>query len=123
MPLSEREQQILEDIEKHLQEQDPKFAQEVSTKRVPAAFSNIKVGLALFAIGFIGLIGFFVTAEVAVGVLAFALMLGGGAIFANSLVQSVVQVGRKARPRPPVQNIFGRIDDRFRDMRKKRGEQ
>ena len=60
MPLSEHEQRILAEIERHLLEEDPKFAQQVGSKfsahlsrRLKLAAAGFILGLAILLIGFV----------------------------------------------------------------------
>lgn len=54
MPLSDRERQILEDIEARLREDDPKFAKTVSTATVTSDVRRrIKLAVAGLLVGFI----------------------------------------------------------------------
>ena len=72
VPLSEREQEILAEIEKRLSEDDPRLARQVSRRALRA-----KTGLFVFLAGFALLIGFFFSGSVLVGVAAFAAMVVG----------------------------------------------
>lgn len=76
MPLSEREKQILEDIEKNLYSEDPGFARGI---RKPwwQKVRQVKFGAGLFVVGLAMLMGFFATRAIVLGVLAFAAMVGG----------------------------------------------
>jgi len=87
VPLSEREQRILEEIERNLYQEDPKFAHQVR-RRTPRMTegSRAKIGVLLFIIGFGLLIGFFVSGgEVLLGVLSFGAMVGGIVLIAGSV--------------------------------------
>jgi hypothetical protein len=75
VPLSEHEQQILAEIEKRLAEDDPKFVQQARSRSDPIA--RAKLGIGFFLAGFVTLIGFLLSSRVAVGVVAFAAMVGG----------------------------------------------
>ena len=76
MPLSDREQQILSDIEARLREDDPKFAKTVSTTSVSNdARRRIKLAIAGLAFGFLLLLLVVPLGEVLVGVVGFAVML------------------------------------------------
>ncbi len=78
VPLSEREQRILEEIEKNLYHEDPSFARDVR-RRSPRMdeLRRAKLGVLIFLCGFALLIGFFVSRSVLVGVAAFGAMVGG----------------------------------------------
>ncbi len=74
MPLSEHEQKILEDIERSLQKEDPRFAQQVTRHSLFSLLSNrIRVGVLVFIAGFVMLMLFVVSVWVAIG--GFGLML------------------------------------------------
>lgn len=84
MPLSDHEQRILEEIERQLYEQDPKFARNVANRaRRGGSTRNLRRGIALFAVGFIALFGFFAYPNLALGVASFLLMLGGATLAYN----------------------------------------
>ena len=85
MPLSEHEQRILDEIEKHLHEEDPGFAR--PARRVaPRRFGprNLRIGALAFLCGIGLLLGFFVSRSLIVGVLAFGAMVGGIVLMAGS---------------------------------------
>lgn len=84
MPLSDREQQILSDIEARLREEDPKFAKTVSTTTVSSqARRQIKLAAAGLALGFLLMLAFIV--EFWLGVVGFALMLASAVYGGNML--------------------------------------
>ncbi|MEA2477642.1 MAG: hypothetical protein QOC87_1841 [Actinomycetota bacterium] len=78
VPLSEREERILEEIEKSLRHDDPEFARDV-TRRAPHMdqVRKVRVGIALFVSGIVLLIAFFVSQSVIVGLFAFGAMVAG----------------------------------------------
>lgn len=97
MPLSEREQRILEEIEKNLHQDDPALARSVGTKR-SGNTRRIRLGTLIFLIGFVLLIGFFVSGAVLVGVVAFGAMVTGifmAATAAGATVSSKRQAGKE----------------------------
>lgn len=74
MALSDRERQILSDIEARLREDDPKLAKAVGTKTVSSeARRRIKLAAAGFVVGFI--IMLFFAVDLWFGVAGFAVML------------------------------------------------
>ncbi len=74
MPLSDREQQILSDIEARLRDEDPKFAKAVGTTTVSTNVRRkIKFAIAGFVLGFLLLLLLIVDFWFAAG--GFALML------------------------------------------------
>lgn len=86
MPLSDREQQILSDIEARLREDDPKFAKTVGTTTVSSrARMRIKLSIIGFVVGFIMLLAYIPTQELVIGILAFAVMLGSVVVGGDQL--------------------------------------
>ena len=118
MPLSDREQRILEEIEKNLYEEDPRFAR--ATRRATPRFDRSKrarLGGLLFVVGLGTLLIFFVTQLVVVGVLAFGGMVAGIVLVLGSssaLVNSGREGGRDAtaRFRGSLKNFEQRIRNR-----------
>lgn len=85
MPLSDKEQQILEEIERNLYEQDPAFARRTRLTLETHAVRNTWLGAGVFLLGFFVLVAFFVTELVPVGAVAFLTMLAGALITYKSL--------------------------------------
>lgn len=86
MPLSDREQQILSDIEARLRAEDPKFAKTVSTTTVSSqARRKIKLSIAGLMVGFVLLLLVIPVGRVAVGVVGFAVMLASVVYGGNQL--------------------------------------
>ena len=74
MPLSEREQRILADIEARLNAEDPRLASTVRSTTVSAhARRQLKLAAVVFGVGFLLLLGGI--ANVAVGIAGFGVML------------------------------------------------
>lgn len=122
MPLSEREQKILEEIEKNLYEEDPKFAHGVR-RRTPRMdeVRRVKIGALLFVCGFALLIGFFVSRTVLVGVAAFGAMVGGIVLVAGALrdYAGSRRFGPGAQ-RERLTGLFQQWEDRLRKRYKRR---
>ncbi|CAN5711967.1 spore wall synthesis complex protein [soil metagenome] len=79
MPLSEHEQRLLEQIERALIDDDPKFASTVrSTDLRTRAKRKVRLSAVLFVLGLALLIGGAVTQTVALGVFGFLVMFAGG---------------------------------------------
>lgn len=122
MPLSDREQQILEEIEKSLYQEDPSFAREVK-RNAPrmADRRRVYLGGATVAAGFLLLIAFLFTSSIPIGVLAFGAMVGGIVTIAGSFK------GFIAPRRPPGPQLRQRIssnakswEEKMRDRYKRR---
>jgi uncharacterized membrane protein len=121
MPLSEHEQRLLEQIERALYAEDPKFASTVRGGRLrkPSRRRRIQ-GIAVFVVGLVLLVlGVAVTSlsEASVflllSVLGFVAMLGGAILAVTS-----VGAGSKAEPateaEPDKNRFTGRMEERFR---------
>ncbi len=79
MPLSEHEQKILEEIERQLYEQDPKFARNVASKaRKGHSARNLRRGIGLFVLGVVALFVFFARPLTLVGVASGATLAYNG---------------------------------------------
>ena len=125
MPLSEREQKILQEIERDLYREDPAFARDV--KRPPrfAEGMRARLGIGLFACGFLMLIAFFVVTSATrsqafsllLGVLAFAAMVAGIVMMVGSLRALATS---KDQPRDRLVQALKRWESRVRDRYKER---
>jgi hypothetical protein len=87
MPLSDREQQILSEIEAQLSQDDPRLARTVRTTTVSSrARWRIKLSIAGFVLGFFMLILYIPTSgSLPVGIAAFVLMLGSVVVGGDQL--------------------------------------
>ncbi len=110
MPLSEREQRILEEIEKGLVKEDPSLVREIR-RDAPSMKDRraVKLGAAIFVAGLLMLFLFFFSSHVLVGVAAFGMMVGGIVTIAGSLKSSV------APRRPPRPSLRQRIEVSMKD--------
>jgi hypothetical protein len=81
VPLSEHEQRLLEQIERALVDDDPKFASSVRTgdRRVKAR-RTMQLGALLVVVGLAVLVGGAVARSVPLGVLGFLVMFGGATL-------------------------------------------
>ena len=95
MPLSEREQRILDEIEKSLYQEDPVFARDRAQKPEPGkAAGSVRRGAAMFVAGLLVLFAFFMTKQVWVGALAFGSMVWGIVVVAGALRSAAQSPGR-----------------------------
>lgn len=89
MPLSDREQQILSDIEARLREEDPKFARAVSTKTVATKLRRrVKLSATGFLFGFLLMLA--VIVEFWIGAVGVALMLAS-AVYGGNMLKKLGQ--------------------------------
>jgi hypothetical protein len=120
VPLSEHEQRLLEQIERALYAEDPKFASTVRGGRLRKPTRRRRLqGVALFVVGLVLLVVGVAVPQLWLGsfpvlsVVGFLMMLGGA-------VLAVTSVGTNAQPGPAKnaeadKNGFtGRMEERFR---------
>ncbi|WP_104525737.1 DUF3040 domain-containing protein [Blastococcus atacamensis] len=126
MPLSEHEQRLLEQIERALVDDDPKFASSVRTgDRRLKARRKLQLGALLVLVGLAVLVAGPVTGSVPLGVLGFLVAFGGvilgvlnyrtatGAVEVSGPAgqRGASPTGRGGRGRQPMKN---RLEERFR---------
>lgn len=114
MPLSDREQQILSDIESRLRAEDPKFAKTVSTTTVSSQTRRqIKLAVAGFGLGFVLMLLFI--QSLWFGIAGFALMLAS-AVYGGHMLKRLGQ-GHTSRLGGQLRGGFDRYmeDRRGRD--------
>lgn len=130
MPLSEHEQRLLEQIERALVDDDPKFASSVRTgDRRLKARRKLHIGYALVVIGFAVLVGGgAVAGSVPIGVLGFLIAFGGVAlgVFNYKAATGAVEPGSSGPSGPSAagragrggrtgrQPLKNRLEERFR---------
>lgn len=124
MPLSEHEQKILDEIERRLVADDPKFARDVSAGGMQgAALRRVKRGILAFVFGFVLLIvGLFQgpTRLVFFGIAAFAVMVSSAAVMAAGIKQ--VSRERVAGENSAPSGWFARMEERWRKRYERGGE-
>lgn len=131
MPLSENEQRMLEQMERALYEEDPKFATQLKGSDARAFYRKRLVGaVAVFSIGVAALLGGAVSTVYAVAVVGFLLMLGGawfgvsswrripapGEIGSFQAPGGTSKAGKKSNPR-----FMNRIENRWKKRRDEMG--
>jgi hypothetical protein len=129
VPLSEHEQRLLEQIERALVDDDPKFASSVRTgDRRLRARRRLQTGAVLVLVGFAVLVGGAVARSVPLGLLGFLVAFGGVALgvlnykAATGAVESggATTAGRGVTPgrgrsgRVGRQPLKTRLEERFR---------
>lgn len=115
MPLSDHEQRILEEIEKRLQEEDPRLADTVGrTSPHSHAVRRVRWGAVLFVGGFVMLLLFAVSVWVAIA--GFAVMLGAALYVYRNLrglgLEHIQDAGQAGRFSPT--GFLARLAEKFR---------
>lgn len=120
-PLSEREQKILEEIERGLYDEDPLFAQERRSFPIGSGARRAKLGAITFVVGLGLLIAFFATRSVFVGLLAFGGMVTGIVLLASP-VSSLVSTtkGRAGQRRETFKRSLSDWEERIRKRYRRR---
>ena len=113
MPLSEREQQILTEIEKGLLTEDPDSAGGAGDGR--RAGHRMKWGVAVFVLGIASLIGFFITQSLILGLAAFGAMVGGIVLIATAIRDLATEGFRDFDARRRIGERFGDWEGKLRN--------
>jgi hypothetical protein len=118
VPLSEHEQRLLEQMERALYAEDPKFASSLrSAGPRPGVRRRTVTGVLAALAGVAVLVTGAATSLVAVGVLGFVLMLVGTFLVVSALRSAPAETAapqRTAPAAPPKQKFMDRLDERFR---------
>ncbi len=123
MPLSEDEQRILEQIEKGLYDEDPRFGRAPNRRAAHFLdrFGRLRAGLLCLVAGVAALVPFFLARWVSAGVAAFSLMVAGIVLLAGSATDALRGAGgedSKRRSRERMQGVVDRFQERLRDRYK-----
>lgn len=87
MPLDDREQRILEEIERKFYEDDPKLAATVRDAKLASSMGGrARLAILVFIIGFALMIGFF-TRTTWIALIGFGLMVASAAVLASVVKQ------------------------------------
>ncbi len=121
MPLSEHEQRLLEQIERALYAEDPKFASTVRGGRLRKPTRRRRVqGVAVFVVGLVLLVVGVAVPQLwlassfpVLSVVGFLVMLGG-AVLAVTAVGSTGPAGSSKGAEPDKNRFTGRMEERFR---------
>jgi protein-S-isoprenylcysteine O-methyltransferase Ste14 len=123
MPLSEHEQRLLEQIERALYAEDPKFASTVRGGRIRRPTRRRRAqGIALFVVGLVLLVTGIVLTSLTVGATmylfisagGFLLMLGGAVLAVGSMRAGGAAPEATAQAEPEKGGFTGRMEERFR---------
>jgi NaMN:DMB phosphoribosyltransferase len=119
VPLSEHEQRLLDQIERQLYADDPKFASAVRSHDLKSHLSRrVKRFAAVLVLGVAALVAGAVIHNVVVGVAGFLLMLAAALVIARTLQRlsrgDSYVAGRGKGPRGPKSSFRERAEERFR---------
>jgi hypothetical protein len=121
MPLSDHEQRILEEIERRLQEEDPRLADAVGrTSLYGHLVRRIRWSALAFLIGFVMLMLFALSVWVAIA--GFAVMLVSALVAYQQLrLMGQEQIREYTRDRLSLTGFLARLTERFRGSQPGRG--
>ena len=124
MPLSEHEQRLLEQMERALYAEDPKFASSLrSAGPRPGNRRKAAIGVLTLLIGMGLLLAGPITSVVVLGVLGFAVMLAGTMLVISAMrapAETPAAPTAPSQPRAKAQKSGGfmdRVEERFRKRR------
>ena len=127
MPLSEHEQRLLEQMERALYAEDPKFVSSLrSTGPRPGSRRRAAVGVLTALVGFGLLVTGAATSLVVVGVVGFLAMLLGTFLVVTTMrpqpetpatAGPQATPGTKKSPKPQKAGFMDRVEERFRKRR------
>ena len=121
MPLSDHEQRILEEIERRLQEEDPRFADAVGRTSLHGHVARrIRWSALGFVAGFVMLMLFALSVWVAIA--GFAVMLVSALVIYQQLrLMGREQIREYTRDRLSLTGFLARLTERFRGSQPGRG--
>ena len=117
MPLSEHEQRMLDQMERALYEEDPRFAASIRNTPAPASHARRGAGLGVLiaAVGVITIAFGLVQALPIVGVVGFVVVLGG----TYTAIRGVASEGKGGRGAKPAKGsgFLRSAEERFQNRR------
>lgn len=120
MPLSEHEQKLLEQLEKQLHEDDPKFASSMGSDQAKSwSTRHLVIGVLGTLAGILLLLVGVTTQIIPIGVLGFVIM-GGGVYFATMRSNSATSgaSGRSGKSAKPRSSFMSSLEERWDERRR-----
>ncbi|WP_026535298.1 DUF3040 domain-containing protein [Arthrobacter sp. H14] len=119
MPLSEHEQKLLEQLERQLQADDPKFASSLGNDRMHALSTrHIVIGALAAVVGLLVLLVGVSAQLIFVGVGGF-LIMGGGVYWASTQgAKAAARKDKKTGKSKSQGNFMSNLEDRWEDRRR-----
>ncbi|HAN23710.1 MAG: hypothetical protein CMH36_02950 [Microbacterium sp.] len=114
MPLSEQEQRLLDEMERHLMSNDADVVTAGGGAR-SLSYRNIVIGVLLFVVGLGGVVAGVSTQLIVIGVIGFAVMLAGVILAVTPTRTGRVRASRPsaATPRQSGRSFMDRMNDRW----------
>lgn len=114
MPLSEREEKLLAQMEKALLADDPRLVSALTGAPTKSSRRNLGLAVALFFAGFAGVLAGVFSKTAPISWVGFIVSLTGASILANGLKAKVSALASGQRPSKPVKKGFKeRMEDRW----------
>jgi predicted phage tail protein len=112
MPLSEQEQRLLDEMERHLMGND---ADVVTADRSGRSLSyrNLVLGALLVIAGLAGIIAGVASQLIFIGVIGFVVMLGGVVLAVTPLHSTAPREQKAQSPKPQRSSFMDRMNDRW----------
>ncbi len=119
MPLSEHEQKLLEQLERQLQADDPKFASSLGNDRMRTLSTrHIVIGALAAVLGLLVLLAGVAAQLIIVGVAGF-LIMGGGVYWASTQgAKAAARKDNKSGKAKSQGNFMTNLEDRWEDRRR-----
>ena len=114
MPLSEREEKLLAQMEKALLADDPRLVSTLTGAPTKSSRRNLGLAVVMFFAGFAGVFGGVFSKIYPISWVGFLICLTGLSILASGLKGKVEALAKSERPAKPARSSFKqRLDDRW----------
>lgn len=116
MPLSEQEQRLLDEMERHLYRNDADFVSTAGDRRGRPSYRSIAIGSLVVLIGIGALVTAVMIQQPIVGVIGFVVMLGGVLLAmkpSKSAAEPAGDNSKQSRPSPDRGNFMDKMNSRW----------